>query len=95
MSDRISLSIFTVEADRLPVFAVQCKKSHEAEAVSADESLRDQLAVLKSGGKPLCDDFSIFRVRLARQAERQMYYQNAASLLAGTGVLAVLFGRTG
>jgi hypothetical protein len=56
----------------------------------ADENVKNQLRLLRSGGKPLCDDFSIFRVRLARADERALYNKTAPSLLAENGALAVL-----
>jgi hypothetical protein len=90
MSDGLSLSVFTIEIDRKPVFAIQCRKHSEAEAVLADKTIKTQLSLLRSGGKPLCDDFSIFRVRLARADERALYNENAPSLLAENGELAVL-----
>jgi hypothetical protein len=90
MSDRLSLSIFTIEVDRNPVLALQGKKHSEIEHVIADEHIRNQLSLLKSAGKPLCDDFSIFRIRMARPPERQLYYDNAASILTSQGQLAVL-----
>ena len=90
MNDQLSLSIFTIEVDRKPIFAIQSRKHSEAEAILADENIRHQLSLVRSGGKPLCDDFSIFRVRLARADERALYYKNAPSLLTGSGELAVL-----
>jgi hypothetical protein len=90
MSNGPSLSVFTIEVDRKPVFAIQCRKHSEAEAVLADKTIRDQLRLLRSGGKPLCDDFSIFRVRIARADERAVYYKTAPALLSGDGGLAVL-----
>ena len=90
MNDQLSLSIFTIEIDRKPVFAIQSRKHSDAEAVLADENLRNQLSLLRSGGKPLCDDFSIFRIRLARADERTLYYANTPALLLGNGELAVL-----
>ena len=90
MTERLSLSIFTIEADRHPIFAVQCRKHSEAETFLADEGLRDQLGLVRSEGKPHCDDLSIFRIRLSRQDERTKYYENAASLLTSNGHLATL-----
>jgi hypothetical protein len=90
MSDGNTLSIFTIEVDRKPVFAIQSKKHSEAEAILADENIRHQLSLLRSEGKPLCDKLSIFRVRLARANERALYHKNAPSLLSGGGELAVL-----
>jgi hypothetical protein len=89
MSGRLSLSIFTIEVDRKPIFAIQSKKHSDAEAVLADESIRNQLRQVRSVGKPLCDDFSIFRIRLARADERALYFKNATSLLTENGQLAV------
>jgi hypothetical protein len=43
MNDPLSLSIFTIEVDRTPVFAIECRKHSEAEALVTDESIRDQL----------------------------------------------------
>jgi len=85
-----SVSIFAVEVDRVPTFAVQGRKQQEAEAVLADEGVREQLRRMTSGGKPLCDDFSIFRMRIANQREREIFYRNASSLLTTDGGLAVL-----
>ena len=90
MNDGLSFSIFAVEVDRVPILAVQCKKHSEAEAIVADEHVRNQLSLLRSGGKPLGNDFSIFRVRLARPDERMTYYKNPASLLTGNGQLVVV-----
>ena len=90
MSETLSLSIFTMEVDRKPILAVQCKWHSEAESLFSDGALQNQLRLVKSDGRPLCDDFSIFRIRLARQNEREMFFRNAASLLTGTGQLAVL-----
>ena len=90
MSEAFSLSIFTIEVDRKPIFAVQCKWHSEAEAFYTDAALQNQLRLLKSDGHPLCDDFSIFRTRMARRDEREMFFKNAASLLTGNGQLAVL-----
>lgn len=30
--------------------------------------------------KPLCDDLTIFRIRLARENEKALYYKNSSSL---------------
>jgi hypothetical protein len=90
MSEALSLSIFTIEVDRKATLALQCKWHSEAEALFSDEALKSQLRLLKSGGRPLCDDFSIFRIRLARKNERELYFQNAASLLTSSGHLAAL-----
>lgn len=90
MIDGLTLSIFTIEADRRPIAAVPGKKQSEAEAILNDEYLREQFRLLKSEGKPLCDDLSILRMRIARPNERALYYENAAALLTGNGQLAVL-----
>lgn len=89
MSGEISVSIFTLEADRRPIIAFQSKRQAEAEALIAEPSIRDELATVTSNGKSLCDDFSIFRIRLAKQHERTIFYNNAASFLMPNGALAV------
>jgi hypothetical protein len=93
MTERLSQSIFTVEVDRNPVFAVQFRKHSEAEALLTDEALLDQLRMLRSAGVPLVDDLSILRVQLARENERGLYFENASSLLTSNGQLAVLLVR--
>jgi hypothetical protein len=90
VTDPLSLSIFTIEADRRPVLAFQCHKHSEAEAILSDEYIRHQLSLLRSGGKPLRDNLSIFRLRLAHPSEREIYYKNPASLLTSSGQLAVV-----
>jgi len=73
MNDKLSLSIFTLEADRKPVLAFRCKTYSEAETIGFDERLRTKLCTVKSGGVPLCDDLAILRVRLAHPDERSLY----------------------
>jgi hypothetical protein len=90
MSDGLSLSVFTVEVDRVPIFAVQGKWQSQAEKVLTDEGVREQLRRLTSGTKPLCDDFSIFRIRIARQDERAKFFESKETLLTSDGALAVL-----
>jgi hypothetical protein len=53
-------------------------------------ALLDQLRTTRSAGAPLVDDLSILRVRLAREDERGLYFENASSLLTSNGQLAVL-----
>jgi hypothetical protein len=75
MSARLSLSIFTIEADRKPVLAFAAKKYHEAEAFLTDERVRTKLGSVQSGGIPLCDHYSILRIRLAHPDERTRYHE--------------------
>jgi len=49
MSDGLSLSVFTIEIDRKPVFAIQCRKHSEAEAVLADKTIKNQLSFTPVG----------------------------------------------
>ena len=74
MSETLSLSIFTIEADSKPLLAFAAKKHKEAEAFCADERVRTKLTSVRSGGVPLCDDHSILRVRLATSDERARYH---------------------
>jgi hypothetical protein len=83
MSETLSLSIFTIEADRKPLLAFAAKKYQEAEAFCADERVLTKLSSVRSGGVPLCDDHSILRVRLATSDERARYHdrtKNRASM---------------
>ena len=73
MNDKLSLSVFTLEADRKPVLAFRCKTHSEAETIGFDERLRTKLSTVKSGGIPLCDDLAILRIRLANPDERDLY----------------------
>ena len=90
MSQHLSLSIFTIEVDRVPIAAMRGRKQAEAELTLTDEFLKEQLRRLRSGGKPLCDDFSIFRMRIARPGERAQYFENVTSLLTSDSQLVVL-----
>jgi hypothetical protein len=74
MSEMLSFSIFTIEADRKPLLAFAAKRYQEAEAFCADERVLAKLRSVSSGGVPLCDDDSILRVRLANPHERARYH---------------------
>jgi hypothetical protein len=89
MTDSMSLSIFTIVMDHKPVIAFGCKKHSEAEAVCADERVRAKLSSLRSGGKPLLDDFATPHVRLARPDERALYYEQSASRSNDSGMSMV------
>ena len=73
MSETLSLSIFTIEADRKPLLAFAAKKHQDAEAFCADERVLTKLRSARSGGVPLCDDKSIMRIRLATSEEKARY----------------------
>jgi hypothetical protein len=75
MTEAPSLSIFTIEADRRPVLAFAAKKHQEVEVFCADERVRNKLKSVRSGGVPVCDDYSILRIRLARSDERARYHE--------------------
>ncbi len=90
MSDGLSLSVFAIEVDHKPTLALQGKKHSEIEYVLSDEHVRNQLSLLSSAGEPLCNEFSIFRIRIANAAERRLYKDNAASLLTTDGQELVL-----
>jgi len=89
MSGGLSLSIFTIEVDRKPVVAFACRKQPEAEQICADERVRAKLSPMKSDGKPLCDDFAILHVRLARANERAIYKEKAAAKSNDSSMLMV------
>ena len=74
MSDTLSLSIFTIEADSKPLLAFAAKKHQEAVAFCADQRVLTKLGSVRSGGVPLCNDDSILRVRLATSEERARFH---------------------
>ena len=77
MSEPLSLSIFTIEADRKPIVVFSAKKHQDAEAFFGDERVRAKLQAANSGGVPLVDERSILRVRLANAVERARYREKA------------------
>jgi hypothetical protein len=79
MSAPLSLSIFTIEADRKPVLAFAAKKYEDAEVFFRDERVRTQLRSVSSAGVPLCDDLTILRLRLANTAERARFRDRTAT----------------
>jgi hypothetical protein len=83
MSEPLSLSIFTIEADRKPVLAFAAKKFEEADTFFRDERVRTKLRSASSGGVPLCDDYTILRIRLANADERARYREKAAGRTTG------------
>jgi hypothetical protein len=83
MSEPLSLSIFTIEADRKPVLAFAAKKYDEAETFFRDEGLRTKLRLMISRGVALCDELTILRLRLANVAERDRFREAMASRAAG------------
>ena len=83
-TDPFSLSIFTLEADNNPILSFAARTQAEAELVQADPQLRAELRAMKAGGAPLCDNYSLFRVRIARPVEAARYRE--ATLPATTGL---------
>ncbi|MGD1074220.1 MAG: hypothetical protein ABSB15_29290 [Bryobacteraceae bacterium] len=72
-TDQFSLSIFTLEADRSPILCFAARTQAEAEVVLADQELRAELRAMKAGVAPLCDNYALFRVRIARPVEAARY----------------------
>jgi hypothetical protein len=89
MTEPLSLSIFTIEADRKPVLAFAAKKYLDADAFFRDERVRTKFRAASSGGVPLCDDLSILRIRLANADERGRYREKASA--NSTGDPAAIF----
>jgi hypothetical protein len=75
MSDRLSLSIFTIEVDGKATLAFEAKRYSDAEAICGDEGLRTKLSFLKSGDVPICGDNALLNVRLARPDEAAVFKQ--------------------
>jgi hypothetical protein len=89
MSDRLSLSIFTIEVDGKPTLAFKAKRYSEAEAICGDEELRTELSLLKSGNVPVCGDNALLDVRLAHPDEAAFYRQAADALQSNDDLLLV------
>jgi hypothetical protein len=83
MDNGLSLSIFVIEADLKPVLAFAAKKNSDAEIILLDERIRAKLRSVNSGGRPVCNDLSILRLRLARSEERAIYNDKASSMESG------------
>jgi hypothetical protein len=79
MSDRLSLSIFTIEVDGKATLAFEAKRYSEAEAICGDEKLRAKLSLLKSGDVPICGGNALLDVRLAHPDEAAFYKQAAGA----------------
>lgn len=79
-NDSLSGSVFTIEVDRLPVLTFSTKLYSHAEELRSDPRIREKLKAVRSGGKPLCDDRAIMRVRLALTDEKQRYFDESAKL---------------
>ena len=89
MQSRLSLSMFTIEIDGKPTLALEAKKHSEAENISEQPTLRTSLTALKSNGVPLCEENSLFKVRLARPAEAAIYRQSIESTKSLDGLKVV------
>jgi hypothetical protein len=89
VSDRLSRSVFTIEVDRRPVLMFSVRFYADAQAICSDGRIRQKLSSVLSGGKPLCDDLAIMRVRLARPEEKAKYLEEAATRSHETGLVAV------
>ena len=89
MSDNLSRSVFTIEVDRRPVLMFSTRFYADARAICTDDRIRQKLSAVSSGGKPLCDDIAIIRVRLARPEEKVKYLEEAATRTDETGLVVV------
>jgi len=90
MNEALSLSIFTIEADRKPLVAFAVKKYEEAEIFFRDERVRTRLRSARCNGVPLCDDLTILRIRLANGEERARYRAKMAGRSTGDAVTVFL-----
>jgi hypothetical protein len=73
MEEPLSLTNFTVEADRRPLVVFAARLHEEAFAFFESAGFRDRLRMAKSDGKPLLDDLTILRLRLANASERERF----------------------
>jgi hypothetical protein len=74
----LSLTLFTIEADRKPLIVFAAKKHQHAEEFCKDDRLRTRLRLTTSNGVAVMDDRSILRVRIANATERARYRENEA-----------------
>jgi hypothetical protein len=79
MTDRLSISTFTIEVDGRPTLVFKAKKYAEAEAICEDNRLRTRLSLLTSGQNPICGDNATLVVRLAHPDEAALYTQAASA----------------
>ena len=89
MNQPLSLSIFTVEADRKPILAFAAKKQEDAETFIRDERTRAGLLTTTAAGIAVADQFSILRVRLANATERALYHERTSGK-EGIGVVFLI-----
>jgi hypothetical protein len=61
----------------------------DAQAICTDDRMRQKLGSVSSGGKSLCDDIAIIRVRLARPEEKVKYLEEAATRTNETGLVVI------
>lgn len=87
MNDGLSLSVFVLEVDRKPVVAFASKMHADAEVIINDERVRHALSSVTRGGEPVCDEYSILRIRLARAEERNIYRERRLGRLPHASVL--------
>ena len=85
IDDKLSLSVFTIEVDRKPVISFAARKYSDAEAICADQRIRDKLTSVRSGGKPLCDELATLRVRLSNPDEKNRYKVQTSARSADAG----------
>src|ERR1700684_410772 len=91
MSDRLSLSIFTMEVDGKPTLAFEAKRYSEAEAICGGEGLRAKLSLLKSGDVPICGGNALLDVRLAHPDEAAFYKQAVGAPQSTDDLMLVYF----
>jgi hypothetical protein len=89
MTDRLSISTFTIEVDGRPTIAFKARKYAEAEAICEDEALRARLRLLKSGQVPICSDNATIVVRLAHPDEAALYSRTAGASPSTDDVMLV------
>jgi hypothetical protein len=89
MTDRLSISTFTIEVDGRPTLSFKAKKYAEAEAICEDKRLRDRLSQLNSGQIPLCGDDATLVVRLAHPDEAALYEKTASASPSTDDVMLV------
>lgn len=72
MSGALGL-VFTIEVDGKPTVAFEAKNLREASELSREDWLRADLSAFRSGGSPLCNSSAKLKVRIASEAEKQVF----------------------
>ena len=83
--------VYTLEIEGKPVLAFAARNSQEAQSLTREAWLRDDLQELKSQGAALWDGKAKLSVRLANDAEAGRYERETNALPPDPDELAVVY----